>query len=43
MDELKRNTLLSIIRGNPRINCKINYAHINPNTFEIEVNESDGN
>lgn len=43
MDNLKLNTLLSIIRGNPRINCKINYAHINPNTFEIELNELDGN
>lgn len=43
MDDLKLNTLLSIIRGNSRINCKINYAHINPNTFEIELNKFDRN
>ncbi|HDZ8911482.1 TPA: DUF2971 domain-containing protein, partial [Aeromonas dhakensis] len=43
MDEIKLKTLLSIIRGNPRINCKVNYAHINPNNFEIELNEYNEN
>ncbi|MDQ1882921.1 DUF2971 domain-containing protein [Aeromonas salmonicida] len=39
IEKLKLNTLLSIIRGNPRINCKINWAYIDINTFEIELDE----
>jgi ribosomal protein L21 len=38
MDDHKLNTLLSIIKSNERINCKINRAIIDTNSFEININ-----
>lgn len=37
MDKHKMNTLLSIIKSNPRIQCKLNRAIIDTNSFEIEI------
>ncbi|TEW43193.1 DUF2971 domain-containing protein [Psychromonas algicola] len=37
MSDYKKNTLLSIIKSNERINCEIHKAVINTNSFEIEI------
>jgi hypothetical protein len=39
MDKFKKQTLLSVIRGNKRIECKVKQAIVNAKTFDMNINE----